>query len=402
MKADMFAHINPSPQPVSTGGLLAGKSFIIQPNMSVRGWPTEAGSPALKGYTAIEDATAIARLKEAGAVLVGSTRMSEFGLGLHGDTAGLALSQGLADAALMTDTLGEPRITAARAGAYGFKPTGGMVSRFGLIGLAPSMESVAVVARSTDDIAAVMSSIAGSDHRDFSLYDGPVPPFKTASGSEEGIKTIGIVRECVKGLADEEAGILMAGVARLSERGCDVREVSLPDFDLFRTVHHVIGSVEASSSCGKYDGVRYGHRAASAKNWNEMYLTTRAECFGLTVKTYLFQGAYFQFQNYAAFEKASRIRAGLANVAEALFATVDALAFPTRRRGMTGTGRDVTTIYDECALTLPANVLGLPALHIPGVALEGTADYGLQLVGARFSDARLLSCAARLSREQGA
>jgi aspartyl-tRNA(Asn)/glutamyl-tRNA(Gln) amidotransferase subunit A len=402
MKADMFAHINPSPQPAATGGLLTGKSFVVQPNMSVRGWPTEAGSLALKGFTAIEDATAIARLKEAGAVLVGSTRMSEFGLGLHGDTAGLALSQGLADAALMTDTMGEPRITAARAGAYGFKPTGGVVSRFGLIGLIPSMESFAVVARSPDDIAAVMSSIAGSDHRDFSMCDGPAPAFTAASGSDDGITTIGIVRECVKGLADEETGVFMTGVARLRERGCDVREVSLPDFDLFRTVHHVIGSVEASSSCGKYDGVRYGHRAASAKNWNEMYLKTRAECFGLMLKTYLFQGAYFQFQNYAAFEKASRIRAGLANAAGAVFAAVDALAFPTRRRGLPGTDRGVTGIYDACALTLAANVLGLPALHIPGFVLEGTADYGLQLVGARFSDTRLLSGAARLSREQGA
>jgi aspartyl-tRNA(Asn)/glutamyl-tRNA(Gln) amidotransferase subunit A len=181
-----------------------------------------------------------------------------------------------------------------------------------------------------------------------------------------------------------------------------VREVSLPDFDLFRTVHQVIGSVEASSSCGKYDGVRYGHRAASANNWNEMYLKTRAECFGLTIKTYLFQGAYFQFQNYAAFEKASRIRAGLAKAAGEAFEEVDALAFPTRRRGSPGAGRDVTGIYDECALTLPANVLGLPALQIPGFVLEGTTDYGLQMVGARFSDTRLLSCAARLSREQGA
>jgi len=402
MKADMFAHINPSPKPAATGGRLAGESFIVQPNMSVRGWPTEAGSLALKGFTAIEDATAIARLKEAGGILVGSTRMSEFGFGLHGDTAGLALSQGLADAALMTDMMGEPRVTAARAGAYGFKPTGGTVSRFGLIGLVPSMESFAVVAHSPDIIAAVIQSIAGSDHRDFSLCDGPVPPFTAASSSDEGIKTIGIVHECVKGLADDEAGIFMTGVERLRAGGCDVKEVSLPDFDLFRTVHHVIGSVEASSSCGKHDGVRYGHRAASAKNWNEMYLKTRAECFGFIIKTYLFQGAYFQFQNYAAFEKASRIRAGLAKAAGEVFEAVDALAFPTRRRGLPGAGRDITGIYDECALTLSANVLGLPALQIPGFVLEGTTDYGLQMVGARFSDARLLSCAARLSREQGA
>jgi aspartyl-tRNA(Asn)/glutamyl-tRNA(Gln) amidotransferase subunit A len=402
MKADIFTYRNPSPSPAVAHGLLAGKSFIVQPTMSVRGWPTDAGSLALKGFTAIEDATAIARLKAAGGVMVGSTRMSEFGLGLHGDTAGLALSQGLADAALMTDMMGEPRITAARAGAYGFKPTGGIVSRFGLIGLVPSMESFAIVAHSPADIAAVMSIIAGSDHRDLSLCDGPAPPFADASSSDGGIKTIGIIRECIANLTDEEAGAFMSGIERLKRGGGEVKEVSLPDFDLFRTVHHVVGSVEASSSCGKYDGVRYGHRTASAKNWNEMYLKTRAECFGLTVKTYLFQGAYFQFQNYAAFEKASRIRAGLAKSAHELFATVDALVFPTRRRGLPGAGRGVADIYDECALTLPANVLGLPALHMPGFVREGSSDYGLQMVGARFSDARLLSHAARLSQKEGA
>lgn len=402
MKADIFTYINPSPSPTVQHGPLERKSLTVQPNMSVCRWPTDAGSLALKGFTAIEDATVIERLQQAGAVIVGSTRMSEFGLGLHGDTAGIALSQGLADAALMTDMMGEPRITASRVGAYGFKPTGGIVSRFGLIGLMPSMESFAVVAQSPDDIAAVMNIIAGSDDRDFSLCEGPVPPFAATSSDAGDVKVIGIVRECIKSLTAAEAGAFMAGIEKLKAKGCTVQEVSLPDFDLFRTVHHVTGSVEASSSCGKYDGVRYGHRTASARNWNEMYLKTRSECFGLTIKTYLFQGAYFQFQNYAAFENACRIRARLAKAAHELFGGIDALAFPTRRRKPHKGGTGVSDIYDECSLTLPANALGLPSLQIPGYSLEGTTDYGLQMVGARFSDAGLLAHAARLSRAGGA
>lgn len=173
----------------------------------------------------------------------------------------------------------------------------------------------------------------------------------------------------------------------------------MAEFDLFRTVHQVVGAVEASSSAGKYDGVRYGHRAASAKNWNEMYLKSRAESFGLTVKAYLFQGAYFQFENYDAFEDACRIRARLVKAMENLLARVDAVAFPTQRKGHPADKAEtVSRIYEAFLLTLAANVTGLPALQIPGVAGDGAFDPGLQLVGKRLSDARLLSAGARLHR----
>jgi aspartyl-tRNA(Asn)/glutamyl-tRNA(Gln) amidotransferase subunit A len=157
--------------------------------------------------------------------------------------------------------------------------------------------------------------------------------------------------------------------------------------------------VEASSSCGKYDGVRYGHRTASAKNWNDMYLKSRSECFGLIIKTYLFQGAYFQFENYAAFENASRIRACLVKETNGLFTGADALAFPTRRKELHGAAAEsVDEIYDECALTLPANVLGLPSVQIPGFVVDGKIDFGLQIIGPRMTDATLLFLANRLSR----
>jgi aspartyl-tRNA(Asn)/glutamyl-tRNA(Gln) amidotransferase subunit A len=157
--------------------------------------------------------------------------------------------------------------------------------------------------------------------------------------------------------------------------------------------------VEASSSCGKYDGVRYGHRTATAKNWNDMYLKSRAECFGLLVKTYLFQGAYFQFENYAAFENASRIRARMVKDFDGLFTEVDVLVFPTRKwDSPVATAQCVDDIYDVCSLTLPANVMGLPSMQIPGFVLDGNTDLGMQIIGARMSDARLLSLSIRLSQ----
>jgi len=399
MKTDSFTYINPSPSSPDNHGPLAGKSFTVQPNMSVRGWPTDAGSVALKGFIGIEDSTVIERLKKAAAVIVGSTRMSELGFGMNGDTTGSALSEGRADIAFMTDTMGEARITASRVGAYGFKPTSGIVSRFGLIGLVPSMESFGLLAYKPDDMALVMGIIAGNDGRDFSLHEGEIPLFSEDAETDDSIKRIGIVRECMNNLTDEETTAFRSGMEKFTAMGFDIREVSLPDFDLFRTVHHIVGSVEASSSCGKYDGVRYGHRTASAKNWNDMYLKSRSECFGLMIKTYLFQGAYFQFENYAAFENASRIRARLVKETNGLFTGADALAFPTRRKDLHGAAaQNVDDVYNECALTLPANVLGLPSVQIPGFVFDGKTDFGLQIIGPRMNDATLLSLASRLSR----
>lgn len=399
MKTDIFTYINQSPPSTDNHGPLEGKSFSVQPNMSVHGWPTDAGSVALKGFIAIEDATVIERLQKAAAVIVGSTRMSELGFGLNGDTAGALLSEGLADMAFMTDMMGEARITASRVGVYGFKPTNGIVSRFGLIGLVPSMESFGLLAHKPDDIALAMGIITGNDGRDFSLHEGEIPQFSEATGTDDSIKRIGIVRECMNNLTDEEMVAFRGGMEKLTAMRFDIRETSLADFDLFRTVHHIVGSVEASSSCGKYDGVRYGHRTASAKNWNDMYLKSRSECFGLIIKTYLFQGAYFQFENYAAFENASRIRARLVKETNGLFTGADALAFPTRRKDSRGTtAQSVDDIYDECALTLPANVLGLPSVQIPGFVVHGKIDFGLQIIGPRMTDSALLSLANRLSR----
>ena len=396
MQADVFTYRNPSAS--AQQGPLKGKSFVIQPNMSVRGWHTEAGSVALKGFIAVEDATVIERLEKAGAAMVGSTRMSELGLGLHGDTTGLALSGGETDMALMTDMMGEARITASRIKTYGFKPTSGIVSRFGLIGLVPSMECFGIIARVPKDISLAMETIASYDDRDFSMYSGEMPSFSQVTKTAEPITTIGIIKECLETLDEGETRAFRNGLDRLKVLGYALNDLCLPDFDIVGTVHHIIGSVEASSSCGKYDGVRYGHRTAAAvKSWNDMYIKTRAESFGPLIKSYLFQGAYFQFENYAAFENASRIRARLVNDLDGLFKKVDAIAFPTGRRKFQAAARTLDDIYHECSLTLLANVMGLPAVQVPGLVLDGNTDLGLQIIGSRLSDARLLSLVARVS-----
>lgn len=398
MQSGIFIYVDSSAPAIANRGRLAGKRVAVQPNMSVRGWPTEAGSVALEGFVAIEDATVVERLRQAGAVIAGSTRLSELGFGLIGNTAGRALAENQADLVLMNDTMGEARVTAATIGAFGFKPSYGIISRFGLIGLVPSMESFGILTQSPEEIAAAMEVIAGKDDRDFSMPDCKMPDFTHVREIRESRRKIGVIRECVETLETAESRAFHAALSRMEKMGLEVKEVSLGDFDLLPTVHNVIGAVEASSSCGKYDGVRYGHRTAAAKDWNEMYLRSRAESFGLLMKTYLFQGAYFQFENYDAFEKACAIRARLLKEAEGLWKEVEAIVSPTVRQSFPPfRANSIREIYEAFTLTLFANVTGQPSIVVPGFVLGEEGDLGLQITGPHLSDAQLLSMAARLT-----
>lgn len=402
MKAELFRYINESSE-IAAGeeGSLTGKYLVIQPNMSVRSWPTDAGSLALEGFVALEDATVIKRLKAAGGGIKGSSKMSELGFGLAGDTAAQVLSEGLVDIALVTDTIGESRVAASHTGVFGFKPSQGVVSRFGLVGLVPSMECIGILSKSVEDIVQVMAVISGPDDGDYSMSEAQIPDLYETLKAQESLHKAGVIRECVDSLAPEDAKSFMTVVSELKQAGLEVREVGFPDFDLFRTAHHVIGSVEASSSCGKFDGVRYGHRAFQAKNWNEMYLRSRGESFGLLIKAYIFQGAYFQFENYAAFEGACRIRSRLVQGVKKLFNGIDTLILPTRRSEFNAyESSTVDEVYDAFSLTLLANLAGLPSMNVPGLESEVLADPGVQLVGPYLGDARLLSICTRLSAQR--
>ncbi len=401
MQKTLFTHMASSSSTGLNDGLLGDISIAIQPNMSVRGWPIQAGSRALEGFTAIYDATVIERLKQAGATLKGSICMSEFGFGLAGDTGAMVLNTGDVDTVLMTDTLGEARMAACMAGVIGFKPSYGMVSRFGLIGLVPSMECFGILGKHLDDIAKVMSVVVGNDSRDLSMPEfGAIlelPDFGQVFETDDPIRTCGIIKECLEILEKDESRAFDAAISRLVKNGIEIREARLKDFDLARIVHNVIGSVEASSSAGKYDGVRYGHRTTTAKNWNEMYMNSRAEAFGLLVKNYLFQGAYFQYENYEAFLDAARIRTRLLKGTEAALEGLDVLMLPTRHGAFDPfSASTINNIYDVFSCTLLSNITGHPAITLPGMVTLGDVDLGLQLIGSRFQDARLLSTAARL------
>ena len=401
MNEPPFAFLDPDPHPARPAGALQGLRIALTPDVSVRAWPTDAGSRALENYRAVEDATVVRRLKAQGAQLIGTTRMAELGLGVVSHTAHLALAKGLCDAVLMSDKLGEARYLSALAGAWGYKPSFGVCSRLGMIGLIPSMESIGVIATSPGRLVDLLAGIGGADPDDFSMLWENLPDFAAAGNRDARIRRVGVIREQCDGLDPADRAAFEKALSRLTRKGIEIRPLSLPDLPIFRLVHRVIGATEASSSAGKYDGVRYGHRSADAIDWNDMYLKSRGDSFGPLIKAYLFQGAYFQFDNYAAFEHACRLRRDLVEQGRVLFRDVDTIASPVRRSDCDAArAGTVSDLYEAFDLTLAANVLGSPALSVPDEVLVDDRDLGLQLIGPHLSDESLLALALDGRRNQ--
>jgi len=403
MESEIFTYIDTS-SPPGADGPMAGIRVAIEPNISVLNWPADAQSRALENYVALEDAALVQRLRRAGATLKGRTAMGELGLGLDSDTCGDAITGGLSDVVLKTDTTGEARMAAAIAGCFGFKPSYGLISRIGLIGLVPSMESCGILSGSLQLISKTAHTMIGNDERDSSMdesgIDRAMEEFQHSEKFQDCPLTVGVIREWDAAMERGENNEFETAVKKLGKAGAEIEEIGIKDFSLARTVHNVIGTVEASSSAGRFDSVRYGHRTAeSVKNWNDMYIKSRGESFGPLVKAYLFQGGYFQYKNYDAFLDACRIRARLIESVEKAFETVDLIAMPLSVNPAVTSKRPKTVagFYDAFSLTLLVNLTGNPSVLIPGSVNGDGCRSALLLTGKRFGDARLLTLAARVS-----
>ncbi|HWP64581.1 MAG TPA: Asp-tRNA(Asn)/Glu-tRNA(Gln) amidotransferase subunit GatA [Candidatus Limnocylindria bacterium] len=404
-------------------GPLAGVPIGVKDNICTRGLRTTAASRLLERFVPAYDATVVARLRAADAVVLGKTNLDEFGMGSSNENSGFhptrnpwdtsrvpggssggsgaAVAAGECWGALGTDTGGSIRLPASFCGVVGVKPTYGRVSRFGVIAYASSLDQVGVLARTVDDAALLLACIAGHDPLDATTSTRPVPAYVPGHGADLRGLRLGLPREYfVDGMQAEVDTAVRRAVAELEHLGARVQSVSLPHTPYAIATYYLVATAEASSNLARYDGVRYGERVADAGDGVlEMYQRSRAAGFGPEVKRRIMLGTYALSAGYydAYYLKAQRARALIARDFEAAFAACDALVTavaPTTAFPLGARTADPLTMYLSDVLTTSVNLAGLPAVVVPCGFDNAGLPIGLQLIGRRFDEATLLRIAA--------
>jgi aspartyl-tRNA(Asn)/glutamyl-tRNA(Gln) amidotransferase subunit A len=402
-------------------GALSGVPVAIKDNICVRGMQASCGSKILGDYHPPYNATVIQRLIEAGAVVVGKTNCDEFAMGssnensafgpvrnpwdttrVSGGSSGgsaAAVASGIVPVALGSDTGGSVRQPASFCGVLGMKPTYGRNSRYGLVAFASSLDQIGVFARRTEDVARVLAVIAGRDPGDATTADVPVPDYSASlTGDLKGTR-LGFARALfTKGLDDEVKNSVEKVVDVYRELGAEIVDVELPHASYAIAVYYVIATAEASSNLARFDGVRYGFRAAETPELRQMYRKTREEGFGAEVKRRIMLGTYVLSAGYydAYYRKAQQVRTLIKNDFLKAFASCDAIITPTSPTPAFAIGEkvdDPLAMYLNDIYTVTANLAGIPGISVPcGVSSE-RLPIGFQLIGPYWSEAALLKLA---------
>jgi len=398
-------------------GSLAGIPIAVKDNICTAGLRTTAGSRILERFVPAFDATVTARLRAAGAVVVGKANCDEFGMGSStensalgttrnpwdparvpgGSSGGSAVAVAAREAygALGTDTGGSVRLPSAFCGVVGLKPTYGRVSRYGVIAYASSLDQVGPLARDVADVAVLLQAIAGHDAADSTASPRPVPSYAAAlDGKVKGLR-LGLPREYfVEGMQPEVESAVRAAVDHLANLGAIIEPVSLPHTEYAIATYYLIATAEASSNLARYDGVRYGLREARAV-LGEMYEATRARGFGAEVKRRIMLGTYALSAGYydAYYLKAQQVRTLIRMDFQKVFDMCDALVTPVSPTTAFRLGEktaDPVTMYLSDIFTISVNLAGLPALALPCGADKAGLPIGLQVIGRPFDEETVL------------
>ncbi len=406
---------------IAAGGAatLTGVPMQLKDNLSTRGAPTTCASAMLDGYRPPYDATAAAALADAGAVLLGKGNMDEFAMGSSNETSAFKLARnpwdlsrvpggssggpaaavaaGLAPFALGSDTGGSIRQPAALCGVVGVKPTYGLVSRYGLIAFASSLDQIGPLARSVEDAALALNVIAGHDPRDSTSIPAHAPDY--ARSLDDGVKglRIGVVPEYFgDGIDPAVASTVKTAIATLESLGAEITECSLPTSRAALAVYYVLAPSECSANLARYDGVKYGYSDQEADGMWAALDATRRRGFGEEVRRRIMVGTYALSAGYydAYYKKAQQVRTLIRREFDAAFQRVDILALPTSP----GVAFEIGGIVDPVVMhandicTIPANIAGIPGLSVPCGFVEGL-PVGLQLLGPHLSEPTLLRAA---------
>jgi aspartyl-tRNA(Asn)/glutamyl-tRNA(Gln) amidotransferase subunit A len=409
-----------------TGGALTGVPIAHKDIFCAKGWLTTCGSKMLSNFVAPYDAHVIDRFNQAGTVSLGKTNMDEFAMGssnessyfgqvknpwdttaVPGGSSGgsaAAVAARLAPAATGTDTGGSIRQPAALCGVSGIKPTYGLVSRYGMIAFASSLDQGGPMAKSAEDLALLMNVMVGFDERDSTSLQRAAEDY--SRDLEQPLKglRIGLPKEYfAEGLAEDVARAVQAAVDEYRKLGAETVEVSLPNTRLSIPVYYVLAPAEASSNLSRYDGVRYGYRAPEYKDLTDMYQKTRAQGFGAEVKRRIMIGAYVLSHGYydAYYLQAQKLRRLIAQDFAEAFKKCDVImgpTAPTTAFNLGEKGDDPVQMYLSDIYTIAVNLAGLPGMSIPAGFGANGRPVGLQIIGNYFSEAKMLNVAHQYQR----
>jgi aspartyl-tRNA(Asn)/glutamyl-tRNA(Gln) amidotransferase subunit A len=403
---------------------LGGVPIAVKDIINVAGLPCTCASRSLQNYVAPYDATLITKLRSAGALVFGKTNMDEFAMGSSTENSAVKLTKNPWDAsrvpggssggsaaavaadaafgALGTDTGGSIRQPASFCGAVGLKPSYGRVSRFGVVAFASSLDQAGPITKDVRDAALMLNAISGTDPRDSTSANEPVPDYTAKLGRDIRGMRIGLAKEYSgAGLEPQVKSALDAAVAQFDSLGAEVVEVSLPHTEYAVAVYYIIATAEASANLARFDGIRYGHRAENVRNLFDHYSRTRAEGFGAEVKRRIVLGTYVLSSGYydAYYLRAQKVRELIRRDFVSAFEKVDAVISPTSPIPAFKFGERTTDplqMYLADVFTIAANLAGICGISLPcGFAqMDGKQlPIGLQLLGRAFDEARLLQIA---------
>ena len=411
-------------------GALCGVPFAVKDNISTRDLATTCSSRMLESYVSPYDATAVARLKEAGAVLVGKTNMDEFAMGSSNENSAFgatrnpwdagrvpggssggsaaAVAAGEVPLALGSDTGGSVRQPAGFCGVVGVKPTYGRVSRYGLVAFASSLDQIGTMSRDVAGAAALLEAIAGEDPRDSTTAAEPVPRLLADAGVDLKGLAVGVPDEYfADGLDPVVAEKVRDAVEIIGSLGAKVLTISIPHLRFGIAAYYLVADAEASSNLARYDGVRYGHRSDRAEDLEGLYRMSRSEGFGVEVKRRIMLGTYALSAGYydQYYLKAQKVRTLLAQDFERAFESVDAVVAPTSPTtafALEERVHDPVSMYLSDVYTVPVNLAGLPAVSVPCGLDSSGLPVGLQITVDKFREPVMFRVARAYERATGA
>ncbi|CAE6717281.1 Asp-tRNA(Asn)/Glu-tRNA(Gln) amidotransferase subunit GatA [Candidatus Nitrotoga fabula] len=386
-----------------------------------KGWRTTCGSKMLSNFIAPYDAHVIEQFNRAGAVNLGKTNMDEFAMGSSNETSffgkvknpwnrnsvpggssggsAAAISARMCAAATGTDTGGSIRQPAALCGISGLKPTYGVISRYGMVAFASSLDQAGPMARSAEDLSLLLNAMAGFDARDStSLQREPEDYTRNLNTPLNGLR-IGLPKEFfTEGVHSDVANAIESAIAEYKKLGARIVDIHLPNSSLSVPVYYVLAPAEASSNLSRFDGVRYGYRASGYANLAEMYEKSRAQGFGAEVKRRIMIGTYVLSHGYydAYYLQAQKIRRLIAQDFVEAFKQCDVIMGPTTPTTAFNLGEkndDPVQMYLSDIYTIAVNLAGLPGMSIPAGFSNNGLPIGLQIIGNYFEEARMLNVA---------